>query len=210
MDMGLEKLTAMLMQMADLSEKSVSSSIESYMNGNNIADQIRSTSEEVKLLQEEVADLATEMIARYQPVASDLRYIRACLEISYGFSRFGRYAYDIAEVLETFGDLNGCDHSTVEETAKVTKEMIKMSIEAFAHRDIELAKSIEKMDDFVDEKYRAHVNKILHDGSSATGSLSCYLSATLIMRYLERIADHSSYIGESVVYIITGQRSPRK
>jgi len=65
------------------------------------------------------------------------------------------------------------------------------------------------MDDFVDEKYRSHVNRILSDGKTA-GDLKCYLSATLIMRYLERIADHSAYIGESVVYIITGQRSPRK
>jgi len=209
MDLGLEKLTTMLSEMASLSEKSVSDSIEAYMEGRNIADQIRTSSEQLRLLQEEATDLATEMIARYQPVASDLRYIRACLEISYGFSRFGRYAYDIAEVLEVFPDLASCDHSTVEETAKVTKEMIRMSIDAFSKRDIELAKSVEKMDDFVDEKYRAHVNRILHDGEMS-GNLKCYLSATLIMRYLERIADHSAYIGDSVVYIITGQRTSRK
>jgi phosphate transport system protein len=209
MDMGLERLSVMLSEMASLSEKSVSSSIEAYMESKNIAEQIHSWSEELRFLQEEVSDLATELIARYQPVASDLRYIRACMEISYGFSRFGRYAYDIAEVLEMFGDLTGCDHSIVEETAKITKEMIRMSIDAFSKRDIELAKSIEKMDDFVDEKYRTHVNKVVKDGG-LSGNLKCYLSATLIMRYLERIADHSSYIGDSVVYIVTGQRAPRK
>ena len=164
MDMGLERLSVMLSEMASLSEKSVSNSIEAYMESRNIAEQIHSWSEELRFLQEEVSDLATELIARYQPVASDLRYIRACMEISYGFSRFGRYAYDIAEVLEMFGDPTGCDHSIIEETANITKEMIRMSIDAFSKRDIELARSIEKMDDFVDERYRTHVNKVLHDG----------------------------------------------
>ena len=103
------------------------------------------------------ASSSFEVIARYQPVASDLRYIEACLDISYGFSRFGRYAYDISEVMDMFGDLSGCDHSIVEIAAKTTKEMIRMSIDAFANKDVELAKNIEKLDDFVDEKYRMHV-----------------------------------------------------
>ena len=209
MDMGLERLSVMISEMASLSEKSVSTSIEAYMQSRNMAEQIHSWSEELRLLQEDVSDLGTELIARYQPVASDLRYIRACMEISYGFSRFGRYAYDIAEVLEMFGDLTGCDNSIVEETAKITKEMIRMSIDALSKRDIDLAKSIERMDDFVDEKYRTHVSKVLSERGSSE-NLKCNLSATLIMRYLERIADHSSYIGDSVLYIVTGQRAPRK
>ncbi|MHB8567231.1 MAG: phosphate signaling complex PhoU family protein [Nitrososphaerales archaeon] len=207
LDIGLGRLSDMLMDMASLSEKSVATSIDAYMLGRKNSEEIHGWSEELKLLQEEVNDLATEMIARYQPVATDLRYIKACMEISYGFSRFGRYAYDIAEVLEMFGDLSNCDHVTVDETAKVTKEMIRMSIEAFAKKDIELAMSIEKMDDFVDEKYRQHIIRIIGEEAK---SMRCALSTTLILRYLERIADHSSYIGDSVVYIVNGQRAPRK
>ena len=207
MDLGLEKLTTMLSEMASLSEKSVSDSIEAYMEGRNIADQIRTSSEQLRLLQEEATDLATEMIARYQPVASDLRYIRACLEISYGFSRFGRYAYDIAEVLEVFGDLSSCDHSAVELTAKTTKEMIRMSIDAFTNRDVELAKNIPNLDDFVDEKYRSNLEQLVND---KTADVKCAMASTLIMRYLERISDHSAYIGDAVIYIVTGKRVERK
>ena len=57
--------------------------------------QIFEWSEKLKIFQLEVSNLATELIFRYQPVATDLRYIRSCMEIAYGFSRFGRYAYDI-------------------------------------------------------------------------------------------------------------------
>lgn len=207
MDIGLEKLTNMLLEMAALSEKSVSSSIDAYMKGKNIAEQVHAWSEELRVLQEEVNDLATEVIARYQPVASDLRFIRACMEIAYGFSRFGRYAFDIAEVLEMWGDLSKCDHSLVEITAKTTSEMIRMSIDAFTNRDVELARNIEKLDDFVDDKYRGHVKTMVEQKEI---DVRCAMSATLILRYLERIADHSSYIGDSVVYIVTGERAPRK
>ena len=75
-------------------------------------------------IQEEVADVAIELIARYQPVAGDLRFIRSCMEIAYGFSRFGRYSYDIVDVLETMGYIFDCDKVAVLEMAKKVREMI--------------------------------------------------------------------------------------
>jgi phosphate transport system protein len=127
------------------------------------------------------------------------------IEIAYGFSRFGRYAVDIAEVLDMFGDQSKCDHTTVELTGRTTKEMIRMSIDAFTDRDAELGNSVNKLDDYVDEKYRTHITKMIGDQSSK----KCDISAMLILRYLERIADHSSYIGESVVFIVTGEKFAR-
>ena len=152
-------------------------------------------------------ELGIEIIARYQPVATDLRFIQSCMEISYGFSRLGRYALDIAEVLDTVGNVPNCDHSMVELTAKTTEEMIRMSIDAFTKKDVDLAKSIANMDDYVDEKYRASVSNAIKQPNQ---DIKCAISTILVMRYLERIADHCAYIGESVVYIVTGERIPRK
>ena len=90
-------------------ENSVFTAIESYEKGIGVKRQIFEWSEILRVLQEEVADLAIELIARYQPVAGDLRFIRSCMEISYGFSRLGRYSYDIVEVLETMGYIFDCD-----------------------------------------------------------------------------------------------------
>jgi phosphate transport system protein len=207
MDLALEKLTTMVLDMASLSEKTVSTSIESYSTGKNLSEEIRNWSDQLGAMQDEVSELTIELIARYQPVATDLRFIRSSLEISYGFWRFGRYALDIAEVLDMFGNLEGCDHSTVDITAKTTKEMIRMSIDAFAKRDLDLAKSIAKLDDFVDEKYRNFLSSTV---KAKDVDLNCTMSATLILRYLERIADHSAYIGDSVQYILTGERSHKK
>lgn len=117
-----------------------------------------------------------------------------------GKSSYGRYAHDIIEVLEMFGDLSGCDHESVIETARKTQEMIRMSIDAFTRKDVELAKKIPAMDDLVDESYTRHLRAVME----GRGDVKCSLSATLILQYLERISDHATYIGDSIVYIVTG------
>lgn len=203
MDMGLDKLNSLLLEMATLSENAVSASIEAYSEGGK-GDDVKVMCDRLQSLHRQVSDLSMEVIARYQPVATDLRFVKACFEISYGFFRSGRYALDIVEVLEMFGDLRRCDRTSVVETARQTQEMIRMSVDAFARRDVALARKIPTMDDTVDESYRDNVRRLLQE----KGNLKCSLSASLVLRYLERIADHATYIGESVVYIVTGLDLP--
>src|SRR6266446_5913221 len=131
MDMGLEKLRNMVLDMAELSQNTVSTSIDAYVQGRDLRSRIFGWSEQLRMLQDEVSELAVELIARYQPVASDLRFIKSCMEIAYGFSRFGRYAHDIADVLGIFGDLSACDKSMVHQAGDQAKSMINMSIKAF-------------------------------------------------------------------------------
>ena len=71
--------------MTNISENSVFTAMESYEKGINVKSRIFEWSERLRILQEEVSDLAVELIARYQPVASDLRMIRSCMEISWIF-----------------------------------------------------------------------------------------------------------------------------
>lgn len=203
MDIGLDQLNSMLLEMSDLSERAVAAALDAYKRGGK-GSEVKAMCRKLQSLHRQVSDLSMEMIARYQPVATDLRFIKACFEISYGFFRYGRYALDIVEVLEMFGDISACDHTSVEETAKTTQQMIRMSIDAFARRDLALARKIHDMDDTVDNNYRSNLKKVLVEKEN----LKCSLSATLILRYLERIADHATYIGETVDYIMTGEELP--
>jgi phosphate transport system protein len=201
MDLGMERLTNLLLEMGDLSQQTVATAMEAYMAGKSLQD-VNRWSNKLKQLDDQVSELAIELIARFQPVASDLRYIKASLEISYGFYRYGRYAHDIMEVLETFGDLTKCEHTAIEGTAEKTKEMIKLSVAAFANQDVELARKITDMDDIVDNAYRDYIKKLM---KAKHVDLRCALSETLILRYLERIADHATYIGNSVIFIVKGE-----
>lgn len=207
MDMGLDRLRNMILDMADLSNSTVSTAIDAYVNGNDVRTRIYGWSEELRILQDEVSELAVELIARYQPVASDLRFIKSCMEIAYGFSRFGRYAHDISDVLGIFGDLSMCDKTMIHEAGNQAKNMIQVSIKAFTERNVELANKLNQMDDIVDNIYTDFVRK---SAENPQGDIRCTVSATLILRYLERIADHATYVGDSVLYIVTGERAARK
>ena len=209
------------MDMAKISENSVFAAIESYQESTHIKKQIFDWSEKLRVLQEEVSDLAIELIARYQPVASDLRFIKSCMEISYGFSRFGRYSYDIVDLLETMGSISDCDKSAVLEMAKTVRGMILLSLQALQSRDKSAGEKLYQMDDTVDTLYRKYLRDIITPSqeqqnekrltdSNINNNPRCYISALLILRYLERISDHACYIGDSVHYVVTGVSSPRR
>lgn len=213
LDLGIDRIHNIIMDMAKLSESSVLTALESYEEGTPIKRQIFDWSEKLRTLQEEVADLAIELIARYQPVATDLRLIRSCMEISYGFSRFGRYAYDIVDVLETMGSISDCDKSTVLEMAGTVREMITLSLYSLRSRDKDAAQKLYQMDDTVDTLYRKYLREIITVKTNQDRNFAdprCYISALLILRYLERISDHACYIADSVHYIVTGVSSPRR
>jgi phosphate transport system protein len=207
MDIGLEKLRNMVLDMAELSQNTVTTAIDAFVQGRDLRDRIYGWSEELRMLQDEVSELSVEIIARYQPVASDLRFVKSCMEVAYGFSRFGRYAHDISDVIGIFGDLSGCDRRPIQEAGAQAKDMIQLSIKAFTERNVELAAKLKKMDDVVDGIYLDFVKRSAFEGE---GNVKCVVSATLILRYLERIADHATYVGETVPYIVSGDRSARK
>lgn len=220
LDLGIDRISNVIMDMAKISENSVFAAIESYQESTHIKKQIFDWSEKLRVLQEEVSDLAIELIARYQPVASDLRFIKSCMEISYGFSRFGRYSYDIVDLLETMGSISDCDKSAVLEMAKTVRGMILLSLQALQSRDKSAGEKLYRMDDTVDTLYRKYLRDIITPPqeqqndkrltASNNNNPRCYISALLILRYLERISDHACYIGDSVHYVVTGVSSPRR
>ncbi|MGP8068289.1 MAG: phosphate signaling complex PhoU family protein [Candidatus Bathyarchaeia archaeon] len=204
MDMGEERLSNAIVDMANLAQDSVIKAIEAYEKGQKATDAARKRADQLMQLSAEVEELGVDLLARYQPVATDLRFIKSCLEIAYGFSRFGRYAYDISLVLETYGDLSNCDKSVVHNLSEKVTGMIERSIQSFKTRDTELARSLRKDDDEVDKVYFKYTAAMAND---KTVTVRCALASTLVLRYLERIADHAWYIGDSVVYIVTGSKA---
>jgi phosphate transport system protein len=129
------------------------------------------------------------------------------MEISYGFSRLGRYAYDITDILALYKDLSSCDKTDVSKAGQQATDMIHLSIKAFTERDVLMAGKLKTMDNVVDEIYRSYLKRLSKENAS---DIKCYISGTLVLRYLERIADHAEDVGEAVVYTVTGKRASKK
>ncbi|MDR4489842.1 MAG: PhoU domain-containing protein [Candidatus Nitrosocosmicus sp.] len=212
LDLGLTKVSSVVLDMAILAEGTVTKAVTSYNDDDtSTKKEIFESSAKLRFLQDEVSELTIELIARFQPVATDLRYIKSCMELSYGFSRFGRYAYDIITVLEILGPLKHCDKSTVIRMSKLVLEMMTLGVSALRLRDNSNLNKIYEMEEMVDVLYRKSLresSQLVHPNNYSDNR--CNISNALILKYLERISDHACYIADSVNYIETGMASPRR
>lgn len=194
----------MMKQMCDLSIKCTNLAIDSYLGGQNASKEVKQISNQMMDLYDKIGELTFEMILRYQPVASDFRLIRSSLEISYGFTRLGRYSYDITQVRDTFGDLSECKNIVTYSLAGEIKHMVNMSVECFATLDLQKASQLQTDEELVDKYYNKHLPQLI-----TLNNVKCALADALVLRYMERMADHAAFVGDSVNYIVNGTRKYR-
>lgn len=204
MDKGLEEISTMLLRMGGLAKETVALSIRNFLNGKDVSEEIHSRSETLGGMSIDIEDKVFELIAKYQPVASDLRTIKSHMKIAYDLERYGRYAWDISFIQQMLTKHEKCEHfeTQVEVMAEKVTEMVNTSIKVLRDYDVELAKALADSEKEVDSIYLHYLLQI----TKTLPATSCAVCDLLVVRYLERIADHAAYVGESVIYIVTGQK----
>ena len=201
LDAGLNAMSETLLQMADLAERTVEASVSAAAQGGRLDAQVRVWSNELQGRYDDVEEKAVELIARYQPVASDLRVIKSNMKIGYDLARLGRYAYDIVQVLDLIDGGKAADRAFLEKMSEKVLGMMKLSFKTLRTHDVQAARQLIEMDNEVDSLYRGYLRGLISNPSlnAAEG-----VSTALIARHLERIADHAWYIAQSVSYMVTG------
>lgn len=202
-DYGLVKLNGLINDMVNLAGKTLKKSIESVLARVDNVEEVRNMSDELLFMMDEVSELAVQLIARFQPVASDLREIKSAIQVSYDFSRIGRYAANISEIVAMIPEY-GCDFTPVRELSQIVLEMVEAAGRAYLDKDLKKAEEVRRRDDQVDSLYSENIKYLIQMGGRM--DTGCLLSIALILRYLERIADHTCYIADSLSYIITGRK----
>lgn len=204
-DPSLKKLTQIMAEMGEMVTECISLAIDSFLSGSDTADKVYELSDKIRTKYFEVEDLTFDMLLKYQPVADDFRLIRSSTEISYAFSRFGRYAYDITQVRDLFGDISECKNDSLSEISKKVKNMIHDAVQSFAELDIRKATKIHEDEKFIDKIYRERLPQLIE-----LKNTKCALAEALLLRYLERIGDHAVFMSDAINYIVTGKHRPTK
>jgi len=205
-DVGLEELSNIIVRMGELAYKSISLCLRSYIEGSDSYAQVQDLSDGVVLMQEQSEDKAFELIARYQPVASDLRVLKSYMKVAYDFARYSRYAFDVAQVQKRLGGLEECEdwiREWITEMSKKVLSMVRKSADSLKSHDDSLARSLSETENEVDDMYFKYLDKLVENAPALN---KCTISSVLVVRYLERIADHATYIGESIIYLATGEK----
>ncbi len=204
--LGLDELKQKLLRMAGLTEQSVDRAIEAYRGRDVATCQLVFESEKtINMVEREIDELALELLAMQQPMATDLRFILAVIKINGDLERVGDQAVNIAQrvldIMESPGTELPLD---LPRMASHSASMIRQALEAFIYADADLAEKVLVMDDDVDrmnhEVEEAMRKKMAEEPRSARQALD----ALLIARNLERVADHATNIAEDVIFWVRG------
>ena len=146
-----------------------------------------------------------QLLLQQQPVARDLRQISAALKMITDMERIGDQAADIAEIIPFFLSHNTFDCTLVCRMAQQASSMVTQSVDAFVRRDVDLARSIAKQDDLVDEDFSNVKQALISAIAREPGQGEVALDLLMIAKYFERIGDHATNIAEWVIFSVTGE-----
>lgn len=153
----------------------------------------------------EIENLCYRLLLKQQPVATDLRLISSALRMITDLERIGDQAADISEIVITIDLKDTLKSVHIAEMAKATIKMVTNSIDAFVKKDLELARSVIKSDDIVDNLFNMiRIELIDYIGEKKAQGENA-VDVLMIAKYFERIGDHATNIAEWVEFSITGK-----
>jgi phosphate transport system protein len=207
-DSSLGDLRKQLIEMGNMVEQAILSSVRSLKEGNlELARSVIARDAAVNAIEESIDEAGTRLIATQQPVAKDLRRILIAFKMAGDLERMADLAVDIAKVTLRIGEEPLIKPLVdIPRMAEIVQVMTRDSIEAYVNENVDLAYRMAKMDDDVDQLHSQILRELFgymveNPRTINQSQLLCFVS-----RYLERMADHATNIGESVVYLVKGKR----
>lgn len=155
----------------------------------------------------DIESRAMDLLARQQPVASDLRVVITSLRMVADVERMGDLALHIAKVARRRYPASAIPeplNPTLEEMGRIAEHICAKCADLIASRDVHAAAELEQDDDDMDALHRRLFAVLLDP--SWDGGIEGAIDVTLCGRYYERFCDHAVSVGRRVIYLVTGER----
>lgn len=147
-----------------------------------------------------------QLIATQQPMARDLRFIASTMRIIHDIERMGDYTVDVVKFARRIiGTARLASAAAVPQMAELVMQMLKETLEAMSNKDLNLITRMIEDDDKVDAALRDMFDNALGEIEKDPRVARQAIHLVLMARYLERIADHITNVGERIYYIETGE-----
>jgi phosphate transport system protein len=205
LDKELDELNKETLRMATLTEEAIAKSIAaltdlSVEKSRQVIDEDRKINEMELVIDEKCLDL----IALFQPMAVDLRYITMTMKIGTDLERIADLAVDISErVLEIADKPHLKPLIDIPKLARLAQSMVKDAIDSFVQKDAKLAREVILRDDQADFLRNLVQTELICDYMiKDSAAITRGVALILIARHLERICDHATNIAEDVIYMV--------
>jgi phosphate transport system protein len=203
----LDSVIEDLVTLSQMVQQAVSRATHALLTADgHIAEQVVEDDARIDALRDAVEERAFDILARQQPVATDLRTLIAATRMVSDLERMGDLAVHVAKVSQ----LRIPEHAvpaelepTVRRMAEVAIHMVGQATQVIAGRDLDAARRLEQDDEEMDELRRRSFRLLL--GDSWAHGVEPAIDVALLGRYYERIGDHAVSLGRRVVYLVTGQ-----
>ncbi len=203
----IEILKRKLLALSTLVEENLQHAVRSVeTRDGKLAEAVIRQDPEIDQTEINVEEDCLKLLALYQPVAVDLRFIVAVLKINNDLERIGDLAVNIAERSVYLATQPKIDIDfDFGEMARKVQTMVNRSLDALVNMDSGLAREVLPMDDAVDEMNRNMYDLVKAGICKEPKNTNGIIHLLSISRHLERIADHATNIAEDVIYMIEGE-----
>lgn len=203
----LNELHRKVVKMGSVIERSMNDMIKALLNQDvELAREVIERDDIVDEMEKSIEHDCILLIARQQPIASDLRDIASILKIITDLERIADHCEDISTYTIKLSEEKYVKPLVdIPIMAEKVKDMVKAVIDSCVHRDLELAQRVDQMDDEIDDlfdKIIGDLQKYMANDPSVIRQCTDFM---FIVKYLERMGDHATNIAGWISYNVTGK-----
>ena len=202
-DEELQKVKKNLLEMASLVDESITKALEALKNRDlKMASEVKEIDHRIDRFEIAIEDQCIELIARHQPVGTDLRFLIGVIKMNNDMERMGDHAVNIAgSVAFLIEQPRIKPVSNIWSMVVEVKKMLNDSVKSFMNNDAEMAQQVCERDNVVDEMRDETMRILLTYMLEQPDKIGSAIPLLLVAKNLERIADLTTNICEDVIYI---------
>jgi phosphate transport system protein len=204
----LEDIRSKVLEMGGLVEQQIDQAITALVNGDvNLGEAVVMDDTKVNNLEVTIDEECSQIIARRQPAASDLRLVVAVIKTITDLERIGDEAEKIARMAVRLAaeERPKNNYAEIQGLGNSVRQMLHDTLDAFARVDIEAAVRIAREDRKIDQKYEGVIRQMITFMMEDPRTISRSLNVIWAARALERIGDHSRNICEYIIFLVKGK-----
>lgn len=203
----MNQLKEKILRMGARVEEAIRDSVEALKTRDaEKAKQVIASDKQIDALEIEIDEACHQLLALYQPVASDMRFITSTLKMTSDLERMGDLAVNISErVLSLIQEPPLKPLIDIPRLAEIAQEMVRRSLDALVHLDAAGAKQVCEQDDVADQLHEQIVRELISYMLEDKNNIRRALDLISVSRQLERIADHATNVAEDVIYLVQGK-----
>jgi len=203
----LDSVSQTLFELSVMVSDSMARATKSVMTKDlKLAEEVITSDEKIDTVQHDLDARIIDIIARQQPVASDLRALVTALRMSADLERMGDLAHHVAKLVRLRHPESAVPAellSLVEAIGETAEKIATKTGVVISTRDVALAAQVEKDDDEMDNLHRKLISTLVEP--SWPHGVETAIDLTLLGRYYERYADHAVSVARRVIFLVTGK-----